>query len=503
MLETYPALSLLPPLLAILVALLTRQVVPALFAGVLVGSLLIHDLVFFAALDDALELCVSVFDEGWRTKVILFTFGVGSLLLLLQKGGGVEGFVRWAERRPFARSRRGAQILAWLIGLGVFVESNITCLVVGCVARPLFDRLKLSREKLAWICDSTSAPVCMLLPINGWGATVLALLAVQAEAGILGDLSPLEIFIAAVPLNFYAWFAVILVLVSILRGWDIGPMKEAERRARDEGKVLRDGARPVVDPRVTSAALAAGAKPHLITMLGPLLLLFFAVPAGILITGLRGMKQAGLTMRWGESDSWVKLLGEASGSTAVFWAVLAALALLILILALQRSMRFPDMIDTCLEGAGGMMPLALIMTLAFAIGMTALRLGTGPWLAETLIGLQSPALLAPLVFLCSAGIAFATGTSWGTFGIMIPLAMPLAAQSEAHALVLAALLGGAVFGDHCSPISDTTLVASMASGSDHVDHVRTQLPLRPDRGRSFSARLRDRRSPRRLKIMLA
>ena len=372
--------------------------------------------------------------------------------------------------------------MAWCVGLGVFVEAIITCLVVGTAARPLFDRMRISREKLAYICDSTSAPVCVLLPINGWGAMILGLLAVEAERGHLGDRGALTVFLSAVPLNFYALGSLLLVLIVILTGWDFGAMKRAERRAREEGKVLRDGARPVVDSEVIQAPPLPGAPPRVRNMLLPLALMVGVVPVAIVLTGRAGLREAGLEVSLGSLEGWLALLDHASGSTAVFWGVSAGLLAAAVLVWSQRLLTLDGVVQEALKGAGGLVSMAVIMGLAFAIGMTCDELGTGRWVADAVAPYLTAGLIAPVVFAVSGLIAFATGTSWGTFAIMIPLALPLAAAANAGGdvvsvpLVVAAVLGGGVFGDHCSPISDTTVVSSMASCSDHIDHVRTQLP---------------------------
>ena len=402
---------------------------------------------------------------------------MGSLLILMQRSGGIDGFLGWISRWTWSQSRRGAQLMASFIGLGVFIESTITCLVVGTVSRPLFDRLKISREKLAYICDSTSAPVCMLIPFNGWGATVLGLLGAQAALGNLGDSGPLGVFVAAVPLNFYSIVAIALVFIVSVSGWHIGPMKEAERRAAEEGKVLRDGARPVVDDEVIMTPRKPEAPPRLDNMLVPLVAMVLMVFAGIAMTGMAGVRAAGI-----ENPGLMDYLNQASGSTSVLWAVLLALVLMAVMNLSQGIFSVQEYVDLSFKGAGGMLPLAVLLVLALALGATCSELGTGPFIAAQVQPFLTPALVAPLVFLVTGCIAFATGSSWGTFAIMMPLAVPLAATFNAQAavisvpLVVSAVLGGGVFGDHCSPISDTSVVSSMAAASDHIDHVRTQLP---------------------------
>lgn len=474
---SYGWLSIVPPLLAIGLAIATRQVIVSLTAGIWVGWVIHAGGNPLSGTATAIQTLVAVFGEAGQTRVVVFTMLMGSLLLLLQRGGGIDGFLAWVGRWRWSASRRGAQLMASLIGLGVFIESTITCLVVGTVSRPLFDRLRISREKLAYICDSTSAPVCMLIPFNGWGATVLGLLTVQAAAGALGDATPFGVFVAAVPLNFYAVLAVLLVFVVAGTGWDIGPMKRAERRAREQGKVLADEAQPVVDEAVIFVPRKEGLPPRLVNLLAPLAGMVAMVFAGIAITGATGVRSAGL-----EQPGLMDYLDQASGSTAVLWGVLFGLAVAGGLLVAQRAMSVHELVDLAFKGAGGMLPIATILVLAFGIGMTCNALGTGPWVAEQVRPLLSPALVAPLVFLVSCLIAFSTGTSWGTFAIMIPLAAPLVERFNAEGaavslpLVVGAVLGGGVFGDHCSPISDTTVVSSMAAASDHIDHVRTQLP---------------------------
>lgn len=473
----YGWLSVLPPLIAITLAIITRQVVISLLAGIWLGFLVIESWNPLAGTLETINALVAVFAEGWQTKVIIFTMLMGSLLILMQRSGGVEGFVNWISRWKWAQTRRGAQLMAWLIGCGVFIESTITCLVVGAVSRPLFDRLKISREKLAYICDSTSAPVCMMLPFNGWGAVVLGLLSAQAAAGNLGDKGPLGVFLPAMGLNFYAILTILFVFIACISDFHLGPMKRAEKRAREEGKVLRDGAVPVVDESVISMPTKEGVKPRLINMFLPLAAMILMTVAGIAITGWMGVRSENIT-----NPTFMDYLNQASGSTAVLWAIILAVAVAVVMVLAQKIFTMHETMDLVFKGAGGLVSLAAIMVFAFAIGATCNKLGTGVYVASIAKPILTPALIAPIIFIVSSLIAFATGTSWGTFAIMMPLAVPLAASYNVDGaavsipLVVSAVLGGGVFGDHCSPISDTSIVSSMAACSDHIDHVRTQLP---------------------------
>ena len=228
-------LSILPPVLAIGLAVASRRALPALLAGIWVGWLITAGGRPLAATGAALRGIGGVLADPGQARVVLFTVLMGVLIEWIRQSGGIDGFLDWIRRRPWSDSPRGARMLAAAAGLGIFVESTITCLVVGVVARPLFDRHRLAREKLAYICDATSAPVCMLIPLNSWGAVVLALLAAQAELGRLGDGTPLGVFLTAVPLNFYAMLSVLLVFAVAATGYDAGPMRGAERRARESG----------------------------------------------------------------------------------------------------------------------------------------------------------------------------------------------------------------------------------------------------------------------------
>lgn len=449
-------LSVLPPLLAIGLAMLTRQVLPALFAGTWLGWWLAGASNPFAALADALDGIVAVLADPGDTRVILFALVIGALIAIMEKSGGVRGFVRWLETRRWVTNGRRAEWLAWVTGIVIFIESNLTLLVAGSVARPLFDRFRISRERLAYLIDSTSAPVCILIPLNAWGAFNLGLLAGTPIE------DPLATFMAAIPLTFYALLAVLLAAAVIAFGWNIGPMARAEARTRG-GELLWPGSTPLIDTDLIEAvADEAGPAAQRVAgpglMLWPIVVIVAMVPFGLWITG-NGDLQAG------------------SGSTAVLWAVLAGLAVLWILARARRLMSGAALLQTSLRGAGGLLPVALILLLALALGDVTRELGTGPFVAG-LIGAHVPGALLPvLIFLVAGFTAFAIGSSWGTFAIMIPIAMPIAlALGLPPALLLGAVLSGAVFGDHASPISDTTVVASMAAATDHIDHVRTQMP---------------------------
>ncbi|MDZ7374206.1 MAG: sodium:solute symporter [candidate division KSB1 bacterium] len=450
--ETVGWPSVLPPLVAIALAISTRQVYLSLFVGVWLGWTILSGLNPLTGAARALDAIVQVFQDPANTKVILFSTLMGVVIVYTQYSGGMQGFVDAVVGRGWVRSRRQAGLLAWLIGMVIFVESSICVLVAGTVARPLFDRLRISREKLAYICDSTSAPKCILIPLNAWGAFVIGLLSEQGVA------SPVETFLRSMPYNFYALLAIGLVLFSVLLDWNVGPMRAAERRVREEGKLLWDGSEPLISTDVLTVEAKDKVAARARNMTVPLAALVTAMPVGLLVTG------GGNLMR-------------GSGSTAVLWAVLVSIAIAGLMYRAQRIMSLRELSDQFMRGAGGLMPLAALMVFAFALGSLCRQLGTGIYVAQVAERWLSPKLVPLVVFAASCFIAFATGTSWGTFAVMMPIAVPMASLLGVPlAPTVAAVLGGGVFGDHCSPISDTTIIASMASACDHIDHVRTQLP---------------------------
>lgn len=445
--------SVLPPVVAIVLAIVTRQVFASLFLGIWAGTTVLAGGDPLTGLADALEACVAVFADAGNTRVIIFSAMIGALIAITQAAGGVAGFVDAIARRRLVTTPARAMLLSWILGVAVFVESSITSLVNGSVCRPIFDKLRVSREKLAYLCDATAAPICILIPLNAWGAYITGLLSAE------GFDEPVGVLVAAIPLNFYALLTLAFSLVVIvLMRRDFGAMARAERRVRETGALLRPGAEPVVSTEVTEIQPGPDTPPRARNFLIPIALMVVMMPVGLFVTGDGDM-----------------LAG--SGSTSVLWAVLTATATAAALAIGQRVMSFRQATDLFFKGFGGLVPLAVLMVLAFAIGGVAKALGTGPFVAglaaETL-----PAALAPaLLFGLACFIAFATGTSWGTFAIMIPIAVPMAAAlGLPPELAVSAVLGGGVFGDHCSPISDTTLIASMAAGTDHIDHVNTQLP---------------------------
>jgi Na+/H+ antiporter NhaC len=443
--------SILPPLLAIILAISTKQVVLSLFAGIWMGFTIMSGFNPLAGVTASLDGLINVFTDPGDTRVLLFTLIIGALIATIEHSGGVRGFVHFLETRRWVHNGFRAQILAWATGLFIFIESNITLLVAGSVARPLFDRYHVSREKLAYLIDATSAPVCVMIPLNAWGAVIVGLI---ASTGVE---NPLETFIDSIPYNFYAIVAIILSAVVIWKNLDIGPMKKAEERTRN-GEVLWPGATPMVDVSAEQIEDAEGEIPSAALMVVPIVTMVLMMPVGLYITG----------------DG--KII-EGSGSVSILWSVSFALLVSWIMILAKGGTSIDELMRVFMKGAGGLLPIAIILLLALTLGDVANLLGTGVYVAN-FVGETVPVpLLAPLIFLVSAFIAFSVGSSWGTFAIMIPIAIPIATTLGLPVpMLLGAAIAGAIFGDHASPISDTTVVASMASATDHIDHVRTQLP---------------------------
>jgi Na+/H+ antiporter NhaC len=381
----------------------------------------------------------------------MFTLLVGSLIATIEHSGGVRGFVHYLESRRWVHNPLRARLLAWGTGLVIFVESSITLLVAGSVSRPLFDRYRVSREKLAYLIDATSAPVCIMIPLNAWGAFIISLVAAT------GVDNPLETFIAAVPLNLYAITAIVLAGVVAWKNIDLGPMRKAEERTRG-GEVLWPGSVPLIDVSAEQQHDDAAHIPSAWLMVLPIIAMVAMMPLALYITG----------------DG---VIINGSGSVSVLWSVCTGIAVAWLMTLLKTDSTIADLMRAFMKGAGDLLPIATILLLALALGDVAQALGTGPYVAGIVSGNIPAVLLAPLVFLVSGFIAFSVGSSWGTFAIMIPIAIPIATTLGLPVpLLLAAALSGGIFGDHASPISDTTVLASMAAATDHIDHVRTQLP---------------------------
>ncbi len=471
--EEFGILSVLPPVLAIILALRTKQVYISLVFGIWLGWLIINNWNILEGTIGTLEGFVHVFESPGHTRTIMFSALVGSLLMFIQYSGGVQGFMIWInklldhfEKKQSGQGRVVVQLFAFATGILLFIETSISSLTVGTLYRPVFDKLKIPREKLAYITDSSSAPTSILIPFNAWGAFIMGLLITQ------GIDSPLTTLASSMVYNFYPMLTILLVFLIIVLKKDFGPMAKAEKRTRDTGKLLNDDARPMVSDEITSCEMKEGTTPKAINMILPIATMIFMMPVTLAYTGWGLVEGASSGF-----NHFTKAMGYGSGSSAVLYSVTTALLVAMILYRVQGIMKTRKMVEIALKGISELMPLALLMMLAFAISEVCNQLGTGLYVAHFSKDWLSPQLLPVIVFLLSSFIAFSTGTSWGTFAIMMSIAVPMAQLHGSNLpLVIAATIGGGVFGDHCSPISDTTIISSMASASDHIDHVKTQLP---------------------------
>lgn len=474
MLHEFGLWSLAPPVIAIVLAIWTKQVYISLIVGIFLGLLIVADGNFLEAFMATVDACVQVFSDAGNTRTIMFSAIIGALILFIQRSGGVDGFIQWMTgylkkdtALTLRRQKIRVQFLAFLTGLVIFVESSMSSLTVGTVFRPLFDRLKISREKLAYIADSSSAPICILIPLNGWGALIMGLLIVE------GFSNPFQVMMQSIIYNLYPLIALVLLIVVIATQWDLTPMNKAEIRTQ-EGGLLWPDAQPMVSEEITEVKIKEGVTPKTANMLVPLLTMVLMM---VLMLVYSGWNSTEVSEASGSLSKVIAAIGQGSGSLSGLIAVIVAVLVASVFYATQRIFTLSETVDLIFKGIAGLMPIALLLMLAFAIGAVCKQLGTGPYVASIAADWVNPGLIPALIFMISCFIAFSTGTSWGTFAIMIPIAIPMAEQMAIpDALAIGAALGGGIFGDHCSPISDTTILSSMAAATDHIDHVRTQIP---------------------------
>jgi tetracycline resistance efflux pump len=447
-------LSVLPPFIAIILAIWSRQVYLSLMAGIFSAYLILEGGDVFYAIIVSVEAVVNVFADAGNTRTIIFCALVGGLLASIHHNGGVDGFVRYMQKHIGDKegkiSHRGLEMSSYLTGFLLFIETSISALTVGAVFKPLYDKNGLSRERLALIADTSSAPSSILIPINAWGAFLLSLLAVN------GLETPFLYLTGAMKYNFYPIVLIPMMLFFIWTRRSVGSIRNYSPREMEPEDVNLS--------KEKSANLP-------IYLLMPILVMVFSLPCFLIMDG------------WDSSMVGTKMelllfaLGNASGSKAVLLAVVSALLVSALLSRFRHGKWRNGFTSTAINGTVELMPLAMLMVLAFAIGQACKDLQTGVYLASIVETWIPMGLLPAVIFIISCVVAFSTGTSWGTFSIMLAITIPIALQTGIPAsLVIAAVLSGGVFGDHCSPISDTTIISSLASGTDHIAHVRTQMP---------------------------
>jgi len=467
--------SLVPPALAITLALVFKDVIVSLFLGVWLGaSMLAGGNVaagFLRTLDTHMR---GALVDSDHISIILFSLILGGMVAVMSRAGGTYGVVRLLE--PLATTPRRAQLVTWLMGVVIFFDDYSNTLIVGNSMRPVTDSHRVSREKLAYLVDSTAAPVACIALVSTWIGYEVSLLGDAISAGG-SSLNPFSVFLSSVPYAFYPALALAVGLVAAVGGRDWGPMLQAERRAR-AGEISSPTAQPLADYDSTGLAPDEGTPLRWYNAVFPVLTVVLVTLGGLYWTGLAAFKAKGTP-----APGLSSIIGASDPFTALLWASLLGLGLAIVLAVGQGLLSLRNSLDAAVRGFKSMLMAVVVLTLAWSLGGVCSGLNT----AQFLVGAVGPwlpiGLLPTAVFLVAAMVSFATGTSWGTMAILTPLAVPMVlagAPSHLHhhlmAATVAAILGGSVFGDHCSPISDTTIMSSMASSCDHVDHVRTQLP---------------------------
>ncbi len=444
--------TLLPPLLTIALALVTKNVFVSLLFGIVAGSFMINAFAPLVSINAAIDSIVNAMDHG-NTIIIGSCLIVGAVIHLMEKSGGIQGFVDViVKRRGIIKSKRGANLFTWLLGLGVFTSGSLSCMVTGAVSRPVNDALKVPHEKAAFLVHATSTPWCVLFPFSGWLASMIGYL---VSGGVAQEQATSVLF-QSIFLNFYCILAVLICLVLTLTQKDFGPMAKAEKRAAETG-LLDDPAHGAQEAMDTSA-LDSGIKPRACNLLVPIGVLIVTMFAALLITGEGNIMKG-------------------AGMQALIWSVVAALLSIIILTLCQKVFTLDQVISEMFKGMGHMLPVAFILLLGFTMGTVVKSLSTGAFLESIFKTLNAQALLPALTFVISMLISFATGTSMGTMAIMSSIALPVAIGTGCSVpLVAGAMFGGSIFGDHTSPISDTTIMSCSTTGCDIIDHVKTQMP---------------------------
>jgi Na+/H+ antiporter NhaC len=472
-------LSVLPPLVAIILVLWKKEVILALLTAVFTSELLLawqdHNNPIFDGGVGLIERVISVVSSAGNARILIFSLLIGALLAYVRNSGGVTATVEKLVNKGVAKSRRQVSSLTMFTGVLIFIESNLSVLTAGILSRDLFDKFKMSRARLAYIIDSTSAPVCILILLNGWGAYILALLSNYD----LGE-SSVSILWGTVAFNFYAIIALFMVMYTVFFDKVHGPLKRLEL-------AQQNSAVPEVLPQKSTDTLSENMEANSILdqsnyqsesnlpplntdthdIVAPTKARFMLIP---LLTMISSMF---FFMYWtGNGD-----LTQGSGSKSVLYATCFALMITYFLLLFSKRYRHEELVSVGFSGIAELLPLVTIVLLSLTLGASLKELGTGIFISGVVGDYLPLVLVVPMLFIAGAVISFSTGTSWGTFAILIPIGVPLIQTlGLPPSLVIAAILGGGIFGDHCSPISDTTAVSAIASGCDLLEHVQTQLP---------------------------
>lgn len=485
----FGVLTLLPPLVAIVLAFITKNVVISLFTGILSGTFLlqlkginIFGGLFYGFLDIVIRLRGSLGDS-WNAGVILQCLTIGGLIALISKMGGAKAVAESLAKR--AKSPMSAQLITWFLGMLVFFDDYANSLIVGPIMRPVTDKMKVSREKLSFIVDATAAPIAGIAVISTWIGLELSLIKDGFES-IGQEVSAYSIFLETIPYRFYNILILIFIVFTAIFLREFGPMLKAERRARTTGQVLRQGSKPMISSESTDLEPIEGIKLKVANAAVPILVLVIGAFLGFYYNGYNAIMSGenreliGLLQNSPVSFASVRETFSASDASIVlFQAALVASIVAMVIGISQKIFNLGEAIDIFIQGMKSLLITAVILLLAWSLSSVIKELGTAAFLVSALKDTLPAFILPAIIFILASIISFATGTSYGTMGILMPLTIPLAFSiNPEHGYMvnaISAVLTGAIFGDHCSPISDTTILSSMGSACDHMDHVNTQL----------------------------
>ena len=480
----HPLWSLLPPLLSIVLALWLRQVLLALTAGVLSGALIYTGHPVSAFVMATRDVVVPSVTDSFQASILLFTATLGGMVGVVARAGGTHGLVDAVRR--WIHDARSSQLATGILGLVIFFDDYANTLLVGNTMRPVTDRMRVSREKLSYLVDSTAAPVATVAVLSTWVGYQVGLIGDGLQANAIEG-SAYGIFVSSIPYAAYSWFAMAVVFWTIAQRRDFGPMLKAERRARHEGQVLAPGARPLIDDVGADLEPVEGKPRRAHVALIPVLVVLGTTVVGLWFDGRRAVLEASGSV--GLAAANVRdVFSTADPAAALLWAVILGSTVAIALAVSQRLLDLTEAMESWISGAKAMVPALVILILAWSIGSICEVLRTADVVVDAATGNLSARMVPTVTFVVAAFLGFSTGTSWGTMAILMPIVIPLSTDLAADAGLgdaaataiflssVACVLSGSVFGDHCSPISDTTIMSSMASGADHIDHVRTQFP---------------------------
>ena len=457
--------ALIPPLVAIVLALITKEVYSSLFIGIVIGGVLYAGGSFEKTLTHVLsDGIVGSLSDSYNVGILVFLVVLGTIVALMNKAGGSAAFGEWAKKH--VKTRAGALLATFLLGVLIFVDDYFNCLTVGSVMMPVTDGHKISRAKLAYIIDATAAPICMIAPISSWAAAVSGMVDEGVYSGI-------ELFVRAIPYNYYSLLTIVFVVGMALMGFDYGPMAKHERNAREKGDLFTEG------ERVTNAdnAPKGSERGKVYDLLIPVIVLIICCVVGMIYVG-----------RFFEGVGFIDAFSATDASVGLPWGSLIALLFAIVYYMCRRLVSFKEAMNCLTQGFIAMVPAMLILTFAVTLKTMTGLLGADVYVAGLMQGASSGLtnMLPAIIFLVACFLAFASGTSWGTFGILIPIVTGVFTDPATGAIVpgaehliiigVSACLAGAVMGDHCSPISDTTIMASAGAQCNHINHVSTQVP---------------------------